>query len=236
MQLLGIIGAVVVAVIVLVIVSSSGGGSTSSIPTNTKAETAVDKGVDTLLAGIPQSGTTLGNPKAPVTITYFGDLECPVCADFTLHGGFPQLVSNDVRQGKVKVDYRSFCTATCNNHSQSLFNQQQVAAYAAGQQNLFWHYAELFYHEQGDETSNYVNTAYLDKLAAQVPGLDITKWRTDQGDPALLAQVEADGTAANTDGLRGTPSLIVTGPKGAQPLAQSVPSYSDIEQAIKLVA
>ncbi len=38
---------------------------------------------------------------------------------------------DDVATGKVKVDYRSFCTATCNNHPQSVFNQQQVAAYAA---------------------------------------------------------------------------------------------------------
>ncbi len=234
LQLFGILGVVAVIVIAAIVISS--GGSTSSTPIkNSKQEKPIEAAVDTLLAGIPQSGTVLGKPSAPVTITYYGDLECPVCQEFTLDGGFPQLVSNDVRQGKVKVDYRSFCTATCNSHSQSLFNEQQVAAYAAGLQDRFWYYAELFYREQGDETSDYVNTTYLDNLAVQVPGLDYAKWKTDQGDPALLAQVQADGTAGNTDGVTGTPTLIAMGPKGAQPLSSGVASYSEIEQAIKQV-
>ena len=39
-------------------------------------------------AGIPQSGNALGNPTAPVTLEYFGDLECPICREFTL-GALP---------------------------------------------------------------------------------------------------------------------------------------------------
>ena len=34
--------------------------------------------------------------------------------------------------GNAKLDYKSFCTATCNDWSQAEFNTQQVAAYAAG--------------------------------------------------------------------------------------------------------
>src|SRR5271156_809723 len=34
--------------------------------------------VTALLSGIPQRGTVLGDPRAPVTLTYFGDLECPI--------------------------------------------------------------------------------------------------------------------------------------------------------------
>ena len=36
-------------------------------------------------------------------MTYFGDYECPICQAFTLEGGFPQLVQNEVRPGKVQV-------------------------------------------------------------------------------------------------------------------------------------
>ncbi len=233
LQLFGILGVVAVVVIAAVVISSLSSSSSTTPPKTKAQEKPIEAAVDTLLAGIPQSGTVLGKPTAPVTLTYFGDLECPVCQDFTLNGGLPQLVSNDVRQGKVKVDYRSFCTATCNDHSQSLFNQQQVAAYAAGQQDLFWYYAELFYREQHAETSDYVNTSFLDNLAVQVPGLNYAKWRTDQGDPTLLAQVQADANAGTTDGVSGTPTLIATGPKGSQQVPQSVPSYGDLEQAIK---
>jgi len=81
-------------------------------------------------------------------MTYYGDLECPICRDFTLSGGFPQLVANDIRAGKVKVVYKAFETAT---PSPQTFQTQQVAALAAGKQNHFWDYAELFYREQGAE-------------------------------------------------------------------------------------
>lgn len=195
--------------------------------------------MNSLLHGIPQSGTTLGNPKAKVTMYYYGDLECPVCRALTLGlggGGFPQLVKSDVRSGKVKVVYKSFCTATCNNHPVSVFNQQQVAAYAAGQQHLFWNYTELFYHEQGDETSAYVNTAYLDGLAKQIPSLKQSTWHLDQTDPSLLSQVQADASQANNLGLSGTPTLVAAGPKGETEVTGVIPSYSSMEQAINKVA
>jgi protein-disulfide isomerase len=234
MQLLGGILVAAVAVIAVVIAISAGaGGATKAPPANSPQAKQNYASVNSLLRGIPQSGTTLGNPKAKVTMYYYGDLECPVCRAFTLgidHGGFLQLVKNDVRSGKVKVVYKSFCTATCNNHPVSVFDQQQVAAYAAGQQHLFWDYADLFYREQGDET------AYLDALAKQIPSLDQSTWRNDQKDPSLLSQVRADASQANQLGLSGTPSLVAAGPKGETQVAGVIPSYSSLEQAINRVA
>ena len=112
-----LVGAAIVIVAAIVISSNNKTVSTSANPNGTQQQQIV-KQVDALLSGIPQTGTTLGNPSAPVTMTYYGDLECPICRDFTLIGGFPQLVQNEVRQGKVKVVYKSFCTATCNGPGQ----------------------------------------------------------------------------------------------------------------------
>jgi hypothetical protein len=79
-------------------------------------------------------------------VVFFGDLECPICRDFTLMS-LPPLVARNVRAGKVQIVYRSFCTSTCNvvggAPGQRLFDLQQVAAYAAGKQHLFWDYALL---------------------------------------------------------------------------------------------
>src|SRR5437763_1653811 len=105
-----VVGAIVI-VVALILINS--GGKSGGLQTGTKAS-ATANSVNQLLTGIPQNGAVLGNPKAKVTMTYYGDYECPVCKDFTLSGGFPQLVANDVRSGKVKVVYASFCTATCN--------------------------------------------------------------------------------------------------------------------------
>jgi protein-disulfide isomerase len=235
-QLGGLIAGVVVVIVVVFLIADN--GTSEKGLAHGKTANKDYQLVSAELQGIPQTGTTLGSPKAPVTLTYFGDLECPICQAFTLGvegGGLPELISKDVRQGRVKIDYRSFCTATCNGPGQSVFNTQQVAAYAAGQQNLFWDYAELFYHEQGQEDTGYVTSNYLNGLAEQIPALDLTKWQTDRKDPALLSQVEADETAAQGDGVSGTPTLIATGPKGKDPIGSGVLSYSTLESAIKSV-
>src|ERR1700722_4209431 len=227
----GIVLAAVAVVVVLVAISSGGGSSAPGKQTGTQAKQTVAS-VNSLLNGIPQNGATLGNPKAPVTMTYYGDLECPICKAFTLQGGFPQLVSKEVRDGKVKVVYKSFETAT---RDPNVFKNQQVAALAAGQQQKFWDYAELFYHEQGAEDTGYVNEDYLQSLAKQVPGLSLTKWESERNDGALTNQVVADGAQGTKAGVTGTPTLVFSGPKGETAAPEAVPSYSDLQQAIQKV-
>lgn len=234
LQMLGGVVVAAVAIIAVGIAISSGSNTPSGLKRGKQAEQTYAQ-VNSLLQGIPQSGTTLGSPSAPVTLTYYGDLECPVCRDFTL-SSFPQFVTQQVRTGKVKVVYRSFCTATCNGPGQSVFNTQQVAAYAAGKQNLFWDYAELFYHEQGQEGSGYVTSSYLNSLAEQIPNLNLKSWQTDQKDPSLLAQVQGDESSATGLGVQGTPTLIMKGPKGTTPVPATVPTYQQLVSTVKAVS
>jgi protein-disulfide isomerase len=223
-----------VAVVAVAIAISSGGSSGGGLQKG-KALQQTEAAVSGLLNGVPQSGNTLGKTTAPVTISYYGDLECPICKDFTLTS-FPSLVQNEVRQGKVKVVYKSVCTATCNSHPQTTFTTQQVAALAAGKQNKFWNYIELFYHEQGSETSGYVNDTYLSGLAGQVPGLDVSAWKSARSDPSLSSQVTGDESAAAAQSIQSTPTLIVQGPKGKAQPSQPVPTYSELQQLVKQVS
>jgi protein-disulfide isomerase len=230
-------GVVVLAVaIAAVLVAVSSGSSTNSLETGllkgNKRNAAVTT-VNNLLSGVPQSGATLGNPSAPVTMDYYGDLECPICQLFTLKGGFSQLIANEVRQGKVKVVFKAFETAT---RDPNVFKDQQVAALAAGMQHKFWNYAELFYHEQGQEDTGYVNEAYLTGLANQVTGLNIAKWQSDRNNPNLPAQVSSDATSAQAFNVQGTPTLIFKGPKGQAAPSASVPTYAQLESTIKRVS
>ena len=227
-----VLGAVVI-VVALVLINS--GGKKGGLQTGTKANATVNS-VNQLLTGIPQSGAVLGNPNAKVTMTYYGDYQCPVCKDFTLSGGFPQLVDKDVRSGKVKVVYASFCTATCNGPDPGVFNTQQVAGLSAGKQNKFWHYTELFYREQGQENTSYVNDKYLQGLATQIGGLNLTKWQSDRNDSTLTTQVNSDQSTARQVGVSGTPTLIFKGPKGQAVASSAVPTYQQLEQAVKQVS
>jgi len=200
---LGIVAAVVIVAIVVILIATGGGSST---PTTTgKASEETVALVNSEIGGIPQNGNTIGNPNAPVTIQYFGDLECPVCREFTL-GALPTIMQQWVKTGKVKIEYKSLETAT---REPEVFKTQQVAALAAGKQNLMWNYIELFYHQQGEEGSGYVTEAYLQGLAKQIPALNNAKWMSARNEAALSSQVEAEGQAAASAGFNGTPSFLI---------------------------
>lgn len=217
---------------VAVAIAVSGGGGSSTGLTNGNRQATLVAQVELLLGRIPQSGATLGNPRAPVTMTYYSDLQCPVCAEFTLRSGFPELVANDVRAGKVKIVYRAFETATRDPQT---FQAQQIAALAAGRQNHFWDYVELFYRQQGTEGTSYVTQTYLNGLAQQVPALNLDAWRSARNDSSLIATLQSDRQSATTARVQGTPTLVFQGPHGTAETPETVPSYDQLQQAIKSV-
>jgi protein-disulfide isomerase len=231
---LGIVAAVVIVAVVIIAVAAGGSGK-SGPAKSPRVENKVTREVSQELGGIPQSGNTLGSPSAPVTLQYYGDLECPVCKEFTL-GALPSIIQKWVREGKLRIEYRNLETAT---REPEIFRMQQIAALAAGAQSKMWNYLETFYHEQGQEDSGYVNEAYLRKLAAEVPGLNTQKWLSDRSEGAYGKKVEEDQQAASSQGFNGTPSFLV-GRTGGTPKKLEYNSLTDptafneaIEAALK---
>ncbi|MFL5861935.1 MAG: DsbA family protein, partial [Solirubrobacteraceae bacterium] len=177
---------------------------------------------------------TLGSPSAKATLTEYGDLVCPVCKDFAL-GAENQLIANEVRQGKVKIVYKALETASQQaNHA--MFVPSQAAALAAGNQKKAWNYIELFYHEQGDETTSYVTDKYLGGLAAQIPGLKVDQWSSDRQSSALTAKVTADMQAAKAAGYSSTPTLLISGPKSQAAPIVGTTTYGELQSRIKSVS
>jgi protein-disulfide isomerase len=226
-QLGGIVG-VAVVIVVVILVATSGGKKAGLVGGGKKnAEVAA---VTSLVGGIPETGSVLGNPAAPVTMEYFGDLECSACKAFTL-GALPTIISKYVRTGKLKIEYHSMQTAT---PEQETFRLQQIAALAAGKQDRAWYYIELFYHEQGEEKTGYVTEAYLDGLAQQVPGLNLPNWTAERGDQALSEQIRRDAQTVTQEGFKGTPSFLLgKSGKTLQPFnAESITEPASFEAAI----
>ncbi len=228
--------AAVVVVVVLALITGGGGRRSAVTDPHSAAARSVVARVDGLLAEIPEHGATLGDPRAPVTITEFGDLECPYCAEFA-RGSLAQLIARDVRAGRVKLVYRSFETATGGGPDASLWPLQQAAAYAPGAQDRAWYYIELFYREQGPEDSGYVTTRFLQSVARQIPGLSYARWNRARFSPALARQVLADAGQARQLGITGTPTVIATGPRlHTRPLSSAAITYGDLESLIGSVA
>ena len=196
---------VVAVVVVVVAVAALATGGGHSAPDPNVMEPEFIRPVTAEIGGIPQSANALGSPTAPVTLQYFGDLECPICKEFTL-GALPAILQRWVKTGRLRVEYRSLETATREPRT---FEIQQIAALAAGKQNKLWNFVETFYHEQGEEDSGYVTEKYLRGIAEQVGGLDLARWTSDRRDTALLKQVERDASTAHNVGFAGTPSFLI---------------------------
>jgi protein-disulfide isomerase len=208
-QLGAVVAVIVVAIVVILI--ATGGKSKSGIPTSKHEKNATVTEVSNLIGGIPQSGNALGSPNAPVTLEYFGDLECPICKEFTLKA-LPSIIPKWVRTGKLRIEYHSMETAT---REPETFKTQQVAAYAAGKQGKAWNYIETFYHEQGEEDSGYVTENYLQGIAGQVPGLNLSQWTSARNDAEYANEITSDAQAANNAGFTGTPSFLIGHSGGA---------------------
>jgi protein-disulfide isomerase len=203
-QLGAVIGAVVV-IIVVILVATGGSGGTPTVPTTTVEKYKAVKPLTALLGGIPQDGNTLGSPTAPVTLQYFGDLECPICKQFS-DGALKPLIEKYVRPGKLKIEYKNLETAT---REPETFRTQQIAALAAGKQQKGWYYIELFYKEQQQEDTGYVTEKYLQQLAEQVPGMNLATWTADRGNGEFTNTITTDAQAANNAGFTGTPSFLL---------------------------
>jgi protein-disulfide isomerase len=215
----------IAAVAVAIAISSSSSSTKKSSPASgSQAASAVTR----LLAGIPQSGNTLGKGTAPVQVTIYEDLQCPVCKDFMLATG-SQLIAKDVRAGRVKLVFRALQTATPDP---TTFQVQQQAAVAAGKQNKLWHFVELFYHQQGQEGTPYVTESYLDKLARQVPGLNHGAWLAARKSGALAASVSADEAQARAKNFSSTPTIVVQGPKSSPAPVEGAIGYSQLEKLL----
>ena len=184
--------------------------------------------IDALLADIPQSANTLGEPVARVTLEYFGDLECPFCRDFSLDA-LPPIIQRWVRTGKLRIEYRALQTAT---REPDVFVAQHAAALAAGKQDKAWHFVETFYAQQGEEGSGYVTEAYLEGIASQIPHLDLQRWATERSDPELAKEVASDAEAAGNAGLTGTPSFLL-GASGGTMRTFSPTSPTSFDAAIE---
>jgi protein-disulfide isomerase len=200
----GALFVITTGLIAVLIATGQSAGQGKVRPQSAQARAAAAS-VTTLLAGIPQHGDVLGRPTAPVTLQYFGDLECPVCRSFTTQA-LPSLIHRWVRAGELKIEYRSLETAT---REPEVFADQQTAALAAGRQDRMWNFLETFYAEQGEEDSGYVTASFIRGIATQVPGLDLARWSAARTDVTLAQTLASDAQAAQNDGLGGTPAFLI---------------------------
>jgi protein-disulfide isomerase len=211
----------IVAVVVLIVASSGGSGGGDA--TNLKEV----EPVDSLVAGIPQEGLTLGDPKAKVELIEYGDLQCPVCKAYS-EEVLPPVIENQVKGGKAKLLFRNF----------TIIGPQSApagaAALAAGSQGRGWNYIELFYRNQGEENSGYADDEFLTAVARGAGVKDIAKWNEERKGAKFTGEVRKTFEQAQNFGFTGTPSFAIKGPSSNGTELLGTPgSPEEIEEAIE---
>lgn len=217
----GVVLIVVIAVVLGVVLSggsgSGGGGgvvSTSDMQglpaTGNQNNPIALQGAgeaNNLFKGIPQHGLTLGNPKAPVTMEMFIDVQCPVCDDYeVVH--LPGVVNKYIRTGKVQLHLKPWAFIG-GAGSQSFSGRLGVIA--AADQNKGFQYAKVLYDNQpaNSENTGYLTGSWMAHIAASVTGLNLAQWRDDVNGSAAQATASAVDKLAKQKNVAGTPTILV---------------------------
>jgi protein-disulfide isomerase len=216
----GAVFLVIVAVVVLIVASS--GGSSGGDATNLKEVSDVDS----LVGDIPQQGLVLGEPSAKVHLYEYGDLQCPVCKQYS-EAVLPQIVEGPVQQGQATIEFRNF----------TIIGPQSIpagtAAMAAGTQGRGWNFLELFYRNQGEENSGYATDEFITAVAKAAGVKDIAKWNKERKSKKLKDELDQSTEQAQNFGFTGTPSFAIKGPNSNGIELLGTPgSASSIEEAI----
>jgi protein-disulfide isomerase len=197
--LAGVAAVAAVVVVLLIVVGGGDSGKDKGLAAG-KRVAGVAQTRD-LLAGIPQRGTVLGDPGAPVTMTEFVDLQCPFCRDYTLNA-LPGIIDRYVRPGKVKIDLRVLTFIGPDSQTSG------ALAEAAARQGRMWQFVDLFYRNQGKENSGYADAAFLRRLARATPGLDAARALADRDSASVAASLKRADAAARAAGVDSTPGFL----------------------------
>ena len=188
--------------------------------------------VQKLIAGIEQSGDTLGDPDAELTIDLFTDVQSPHAADYQLEVVDP-LIEDYVRTGEARITLRHFPLGP------KPITVGGIASEAAGLQDYQWQYAELFMRNLDEAPEAGVDEDFLAAVAAAVPGLDDPVWKEANANSSAdseAAQLAADDEALAAE-LKLPADIVVTvgGPDGSEQL-EGAPSREEIDAAIARVS
>ena len=147
----------------------------------------------------------LGDTNAPITIIEFSDYECPFCKrhfDQTL----PQLISQYVNSGKVKIVFRDFPLS----FHDPMATKEAVAANCAkdqgGDKKYFEFHDEIF--KRTISNGNGLNDDKIKQIASDLK-LNSGKFTACLSNKATEDEVKKDIADGQAAGASGTPTFVI---------------------------
>lgn len=163
---------------------------------------------------ITESTPFIGGPKAPVTLAYWYDYQCPFCKVVDV-GGVPQipiepslpiLIKDYVDTGKLRIVFKDYPFLGEDSTTAALYKHAVWEAYP----DKFYDWHEAMFIAQDEENGGFGDEASILALIKTVPGLDadrLKKLVADNGEK-YLELIAADRAEGASFGINGTPGFI----------------------------
>lgn len=151
------------------------------------------------------SGYYLGSDSAPVTITEYGDFQCPLCASWD-GVQFPAVRQQLIAAGKLRWRYRDWPI-------DQLHRWTRVAAHAAAcadEQGKYWEMHEALYVWQGQWAFSSDAPSLFHKYAVQA-GLDGARYDACMASRKFAGRIQASYDEGAKLGVGGTPTFLIGG-------------------------
>lgn len=197
-----IVGGLAVALVIVAVVVSQSGSDHGPGGGETGDEIAAT------LEGIEQEGFSAGDPRAPLEMVEYGDLQCPFCADAAVEV-VPELVSEYVESGDLRITFAPVAFI-----GEDSIEAAQMAA-AAAMQDRGFAFVEQFYADQGVENTGYVTDEFLTEVGERVPGLDVDRALEDRSSAEAQALLDRASVQADRDRIESTPTFLL-GERGGE--------------------
>ena len=173
---------------------------------------------------------TKGANGANVTVTEYGDYQCPACRTF-FEGEEKQLVNDYVKTGKVKMVFAVYPFLDSNLPAQESHVAAE-ASYCAADQKRFWDFHDALYSNQLSENTGKLTPDRMKQLAA-ASNLDKDAFNRCMDAHRYKSEVAQARTEVAQKGVNSTPSFAVNGQLVVSATPNNRPSYDEIKAAIE---
>ncbi|MGV0341209.1 DsbA family protein [Corynebacterium mastitidis] len=152
----------------------------------------------------PDDPFAQGPADAKVVISYFGDLECPVCAAYK-RDAEPRIIDEYVNSGQVRLEWNDFPLVNEN----SFLGAQ--AGRAAAAQGKFWEFTRAVYASfEGKEHPEHTLDDFVG-FAEQAAVPDIARFRSEVESGKYAGTIVQAMTYASYVGVTSVPTFVING-------------------------
>jgi len=150
-------------------------------------------------------GYELGSASAPIEVTEYGDLECPVCAAWATVQ-FPDVKTRLIDAGKVRWLYRDWPLDQAHRHPRISAH----AAACANDQGKYWQAQDAMFARQNDYALPDNPMPALTDIMRSV-GVNIDTWTACMKSGKYAGRIQAEEEIAMKVGGSGTPTFVIAG-------------------------